>query len=409
MSNTYSQVKPALLALEDGTVFSGTSFGADGERHGEVVFNTGMTGYQEVLTDPSYRGQIVTMTYTQQGNYGLNPEDNESWRPWVEGFVVREACEYPSNHRSTISLSDYLTEKGIPGISGVDTRKLTRHLRNHGAQMGVLSSVDLDPANLVAKARAVPSLVDVDFVVDVTCREPRRWGEQGFVEEAPAPEGARVSEPASGQTRKPRMIYREGMPLYAPQIFRVVCLDWGIKQNILRHLYHRGCDIIVVPAQTTAAEVLDWNPDGVLLSNGPGNPELLNYAIETTRGLVGKVPVFGVCLGQQILGWAMGGTTYKLKFGHRGVNHPVQNLLTGSVEITTQNHGFNVDMSSLKDSGMLQTHLNLNDQTCEGMRHCELPVFSVQYHPEAGPGPHDSSYLFDDFIKMMSGDWSPER
>jgi carbamoyl-phosphate synthase small subunit len=409
MSKTYSQVKPALLALEDGTIFSGTSFGADGERHGEVVFNTGMTGYQEVLTDPSYRGQIVTMTYTQQGNYGLNPEDNESWRPWVEGFVVREACEYPSNHRSTISLPDYLAEKGIPGISGVDTRKLTRHLRTHGAQMGVLSSVDLDPESLVAKARAVPSLVDVDYVVDVTCAAPQRWVENGYVEEAPVPEAARVSEPAGGQARKPRMIYREGMPLYAPQIFRVVCLDWGIKQNILRHLYHRGCDIIVVPAKTTAAEVLDWNPDGVLLSNGPGNPELLNYAIETTRGLVGKVPVFGVCLGQQILGWAMGGTTYKLKFGHRGVNHPVKNLQTGSVEITTQNHGFNVDMSSLKDSGMVQTHLNLNDQTCEGMRHCELPVFSVQYHPEAGPGPHDSSYLFDDFIKMMSGDWSPER
>lgn len=409
MSKTYSQVKPALLALADGTIFSGTSFGADGERHGEVVFNTGMTGYQEVLTDPSYRGQIVTMTYTQQGNYGLNSEDNESWRPWVEGFVVREACEYPSNHRSTISLPDYLVEKGIPAISGVDTRKLTRHLRTHGAQMAVLSSVDLDPDSLVAKARAAPSLVDVDFVVDVTCREPRRWVENSYVEEAPVPEVARTSEPAGGQTRKPRMIYREGMPLYAPQIFRVVCLDWGIKQNILRHLYLRGCDIIVVPAKTTAAEVLDWNPHGVLLSNGPGNPELLNYAIETTRGLVGKVPVFGVCLGQQILGWAMGGTTYKLKFGHRGINHPVKNLQTGSVEITTQNHGFNVDMNSLKNSGMVQTHLNLNDQTCEGMRHCELPVFSVQYHPEAGPGPHDSSYLFDDFIKIMSGDWSPER
>lgn len=398
--SSYENVKPAILALEDGTVFEGEAYGAEGERHGEVVFNTGMTGYQEVLTDPSYRGQIVTMTYTQQGNYGLNPEDDESWQPWVEGFVVREACRQPSNFRSTISLPDYLKQHGIPGISGIDTRRLTKHLRTYGAKMGVISSIDLDPDSVVKKAQQAPRLENVDFVKQVTCKAPRRWAEDGYVEEAVTPDI--WSEDRTKPRARQRTIYRDGMPLYAPRIYRVVCMDWGIKQNILRHLYSRGCDIVVVPAETTAEQVLEWNPDGVLLSNGPGDPQLLDYAIKTARGVIGKVPVFGVCLGQQIIGWAMGGTTYKLKFGHRGCNHPVKNLLTDEVEITTQNHGFCVDMESLKDSGMEITHLNLNDNTCEGLRHKELPLFCVQYHPEAGPGPHDASYLFDNFIEMMS-------
>lgn len=393
--------QPAILVLEDGSVFRGESFGARGERIGEVCFNTGMTGYQEVLTDPSYRGQIVTMTYTQQGNYGLNAEDNESWRPWVEGFVVREASVEPSNFRAEISLGDYLRRHEIPGIAGVDTRRLTKHLRTYGAQMGILSTEDLDPESCLARVKAAPSYVGRDFVLDVTCERPRRWVESGYTAET-AVQGP--LEKASAGPRKPRMVYRGGMPLYAPQIYRVVCLDYGIKQNILRHLYHRGCDLIVLPATSSAAEVLEWQPDGVLLSNGPGDPQLVHYAIEMTRGLVGRVPIFGVCLGQQIIGHAMGGTTYKLKFGHRGVNHPVKNLLTGQVEITTQNHGFCVDVESLRGSGMELTHVNLNDMTCEGLRHVDLPLFCVQYHPEAGPGPHDSSYLFDDFIRLMSGE-----
>lgn len=397
------QVKPAILALEDGTIFRGESFGAEGERVGEVCFNTGMTGYQEVLTDPSYKGQIVTMTYTQQGNYGLTAEDNESWQPWVEGFVVREASAEPSNFRAEIGLGDYLRANGIPGIAGVDTRRLTRHLRTHGAKMGIISTVDLDPESCLAKIKAAPSYVGLDFVLDVTCKEPRRWAEDGYTAETPTPP-QEVAEKVSGARPKPRMVYRGGMPLFAPQIFRVVCLDFGIKQNILRHLYHRGCDLIVLPATATAAEVLDWQPDGVMLSNGPGDPQLVHYAISTTRDLVGKVPIFGVCLGQQIIGHAMGGSTYKLKFGHRGVNHPVRNERTGKVEITTQNHGFCVDMDTLKGSGMELTHVNLNDMTCEGMRHVELPLFSVQYHPEAGPGPHDAGYLFDDFVRLMSGE-----
>jgi len=400
--SVFKQHKPAILGLEDGTVFVGESFGAEGERHGELVFNTGMTGYQEVLTDPSYRGQIVTMTYTQQGNYGLNTEDDESWQPWVEGFVVREACRFPSNFRAKISLPDYLARHGIPGIAGVDTRRLTKHLRTHGAKMAVISTVDLDPDSVVEKARTAPRLEEVDFVVDVSCKRPRRWAEDGYIDEDFTPDKL----PPDREPRpKPRTVVRNGMPLYAPRIFRVVCMDWGIKQNILRHLYNRGCDLIVVPAQTTAEQVLEYRPDGVLLSNGPGDPELLDYAIKTAQGLIGQAPVFGVCLGQQIIGWAMGGRTYKLKFGHRGGNHPVKNRLTGEVEITTQNHGFCVDFDTLQGSGMEMTHVNLNDMTCEGLRHKELPLFCVQYHPEAGPGPHDASYLFDNFVRMMSGEW----
>jgi carbamoyl-phosphate synthase small subunit len=379
-----------MLALEDGTVFEGFAFGAEGEKSGEVVFNTGMTGYQEVLTDPSYRGQIVTMTYTQIGNYGVNPEDVESWRPWVEGFVVREACETPSNWRSTQSLSEYLREHNIIGIQGVDTRMLTRHLRTHGAKIGVISTIDLDPESLVAKAQAAPRIVNVDLAKDVTCDRIRQWRREGYVEWRP--EAPRLS-----------LDVQNGRP--TPAALRVVVIDLGVKQNILRMLLERGFEVLTVPATTPAEAILELKPHGVVISNGPGDPDPITYAIETTRALVGKVPLFGICFGQQILALALGGRTYKLKFGHRGANHPVMNLRDGAVEITTQNHGFCVDLDSLRGTGMERTHVNLNDNTLEGMRHRELPIFSVQYHPEAGPGPHDARYLFDEFHEDMRTFW----
>ena len=381
----------AMLALEDGMVFEGTACGAEGERSGEVVFNTGMTGYQEVLTDPSYHGQIVTMTYPQIGNYGVNDEDVESWRPWVAGFVMRESCEIPSNWRHTQSLGEYLRAHDIIGIEGLDTRKLTRHLRTHGAKIGVLSTVDSDPERLVEKARAAPRIVNVDLVQDVTCERLREWVGEGYVDFEPEP-----SQLALEIGPTPRLAARRDNGR-----LRVVVLDLGLKQNILRQLHARGCQAIVAPATTTAREILDLQPDGVVISNGPGDPDAITYAIATTRELVGHVPVFGICFGQQILALALGGRTYKLKFGHRGVNHPVKNLRTSEVEITTQNHGFCVDPESLQGSGMEPTHINLNDETLEGMRHRELPVFAVQYHPEAGPGPHDARYLFEEFADDM--------
>jgi carbamoyl-phosphate synthase small subunit len=384
---------PAILALEDGTVLEGTSFGAEGESTGEVVFNTGMSGYQEVLTDPSYRGQIVTMTYTQMGNYGINDEDSESWRPWVEGFVVREACAAPSSWRSRGSLGDYLRDHGIIGIEGVDTRMLTRHLRTHGAKIGVLSTVDPDRDGLVAKALAAPRIVNVDLAKDVTCTDIRRWGRDGYSEHRQSSAG-QLSFGLQGASPEPAPRRPDGT-------FRVVVLDLGVKQNILRELVARGCEVIVVPAQTSADAIIDLAPDGCVISNGPGDPDPITYAIATVRELIGRTPLFGICFGQQILGLALGGRTYKLKFGHRGLNHPVKNLRTGEVEITTQNHGFCVDLQSVADTGMEVTHVNLNDSTVEGMRHRELPVFSVQYHPEAGPGPHDARYLFDEFVSDM--------
>jgi len=387
--------KPAMLALEDGVVFEGYSFGAEGQNCGEVVFNTGLTGYQEVLTDPSYRGQIVTMTYTQIGNYGINPADMESWRPWVEGFIVREACDFPSNWRATQSLSEYLGDNGIIGISGIDTRMLTRHLRTHGAKKGVISTEDLDGDRLVQKAQAAPSIVNIDLAQDVTCARMREWTAEGYAEvlDEDAHQLALGLDDRSGGARRRRDGGR----------YRVVIIDLGVKQNILRCLLERGCRPIVVPAQTSAEEILDLAPDGVVVSNGPGDPDPIRYAIASTAKLVGKVPVFGICFGQQILALALGGRTYKLKFGHRGGNHPVKNLRTGDVEITTQNHGFCVDLDSLSGTGMERTHVNLNDNTLEGMRHRELPVFSVQYHPEAGPGPHDARYLFEEFVADMAG------
>jgi len=355
----------ALIALEDGTVFHGNTFAGEGEVSGEVVFNTGMTGYQEILTDPSYKGQIVTMTYPLIGNYGVNSEDSESRRIQVEAFIVKEYEPLPSNWQSQNTLADYLGQEGKIGIEGVDTRALVRHIRLAGAMKGVISTQGLDPVSLVAKAKASQGIVGRDLVKEVTCPKPYEWQNQN---------GAR---------------------------FRVVAFDFGIKFNIVRSLVKRGCNVTVVPAHSTAEEINNIRPDGILLSNGPGDPEPITYAVRTIQNLIGKYPIFGICLGQQLLGLAFGGKTFKLKFGHRGANHPVKNLMTGMVEITTQNHGFCVDIASIKDPEIEITHINLNDQTLEGMRHRGLPVFSVQYHPEASPGPHDSDYLFDEFIKMM--------
>lgn len=391
--------RPAILALADGTVFHGWGFGAEGEAGGEICFNTGMVGYQEVLTDPSYRGQIVTMTYPEIGNYGINPEDMESWRPWVEGFVVREYNDVPSNWRSEQSLGKYLADNGIVGISDLDTRRLTRHLRTHGWQMGIISTVRDDPAELVEAAKQLPPLAGRDLVQEVVHDRPRRWGPDGYVEEDddtfPRPDIPLTHQSGSGYRYQYAGAERE--PLFG---FRVVVVDCGVKHNILRHLVRRRCEVIVTPAGTTAERILQWHPHGVVLSNGPGDPEAVTSVIQAARELIGRLPIFGICLGQQILGLAYGGRTYKLKFGHRGCNHPVRRLETGEVEITTQNHGFCVDPESLPDH-IEVTHINLNDQTLEGIRDTQAPVFSVQYHPEAGPGPHDANYLFDIFVDYM--------
>lgn len=368
-------MKKAILALADGMVFEGYSFGAEGETSGEVVFNTSMTGYQEILTDPSYKGQIVTMTYPQIGNYGVNDEDVESDRPYVEGFIVKEYLDFPSNWRTKKSLHQYLNENRVVGIQGIDTRALTRHLRDFGAQPGIISTQDMNPESLVNKARVLPNMSGLDLVKDVTCKMPYTWDEGDWNLE-------------KGYAQKSSTKYK------------VVAYDYGIKRNILRLLTSAGCDVTVVPATMLAEEVLDMNPDGVFLSNGPGDPEPVFYAIENIRKLLGKKPIFGICLGQQLLGLALGGKTYKLKFGHHGGNQPIMDLTTRKVEIAAENHGFAVDMETVKDKVVL-THINLNDNTCEGMRHKTLPAFSVQYHPEASPGPHDSRYLFHRFVEMM--------
>ncbi len=366
----------AILALADGRVFHGTALGATGETTGEVVFNTSMTGYQEILTDPSYCGEIVTMTYPQIGNYGINLEDVESRQPFLSGFVVKEACDFPSNWRSTMSLDAYLKENGIVSIQGIDTRALVRHIRDQGAQNGIISSLDLDPESVVAKARKAPPLVGRDLVKEVTCDKPYHWDEGPW----------KLGE---GYVKNDK-----------PSRFRVVAYDFGIKRNILRNLVAAGCDVTVVPATTPAKDVLAMNPDGVFLSNGPGDPEPIVYAQENIRELLGKVPLFGICLGHQLLALALGGKTFKLKFGHRGGNQPVQRSDDRRVEITAQNHGFAVDADSFSDDA-IQTHTNLNDNTVEGLACRDIPAFSVQYHPEASPGPHDAAYLFERFIAMM--------
>jgi len=369
----------AILALEDGTIFRGVSFGASGERYGEVVFNTSMTGYQEILTDPSYKGQIVTMTYPLIGNYGINKEDMESRQPFLEGFVVKECSKIASNWRKDETLSDYLKKNNIVGIEGIDTRELTLHIRQAGAMKAVLSTEDWDEKNLVQKARNSQGLVGVDLVKEVTSNKMYAWSSLATC----VPTGA----------ARDRQV-KDG-------VYKVVVLDCGVKYNILRKLLENKCQVVVVPANTEANEILKMKPDGLLLSNGPGDPAAVNYVIETTKRLIGKVPIFGICLGHQMLGLALGGATYKLKFGHHGANHPVKDLKTGKVSITVQNHGFCVDIDSLNKKDIEITHINLNDQTLEGMRHKKLPIFSVQFHPEASAGPHDASYLFQEFINML--------
>ena len=376
--------RKALLALADGTVYRGTAFGHIGESGGEVVFNTGMTGYQEVLTDPSYKGQMVTMTYPEIGNTGINPEDVESSRPWVEGFIVREVWRLPSNWRHVESLDGYLRRYHICGITGVDTRALTRRLRDGGSQMGVISSVDYEENRLVKKARDLPPIVGRDLVREVTSTRETRWESGDW-------DIAKGYLPASE--------YRNRFD----QFPRVVAIDYGIKQNILRMLVSHGMEVTVVPSETTASAILAKRPDGVFLSNGPGDPEGVPYAIRTVSELLGKVPVFGICLGHQIMGLALGGKTFKLSFGHHGCNQPVMDLSTGKVEITSQNHNFSVDETSLGDRARV-THVNLNDRTVEGLSVPSLRCFSVQYHPEASPGPHDSRYLFTRFYRLLTGE-----
>ena len=385
------QMKPAILALADGTVFKGTAFGATGETTGEVVFNTAMSGYQEIVTDPSYRGQMVTMTYPHIGNYGINPEDMESRQPWLAGFIVKEACRTPSNWRSRQSLQEYLATQGIVAIQGIDTRALTTHLRDHGSQQGCISHLDPDADRAVQKARQAPSIIGRDLVREVTCSTAYPWTEDSGVW------GAKASSCMEKHEER----------------FKVVAFDFGIKYNILRRLVDEGCDVTVVPAATTADAALALNPDGIFLSNGPGDPEGVPYAVEAIAKLLGRRPIFGICLGHQILGLAIGLQTYKLKFGHHGANHPVLNFETNRVEITAQNHNFAVragseEMALAKGEtwptpyGPVQvSHASLNDDAVEGLRCLDIPMFSVQYHPEASPGPHDAAYLFKRFTDMM--------
>jgi carbamoyl-phosphate synthase small subunit len=371
----------AILALEDGSVFEGRSFGAPVEASGEVVFNTAITGYQEIFTDPSYAGQIVILTNPQIGNYGANHEDSEAGKPYIEGLAVREFSPTASNWRAQEAAQGFLARQGIPVVSELDTRALVRHLRTRGVMRGVLSAAGANPRDLVEKARSIPSMAGLDLASRVSTNQVYTW-DQPVEACSPSELIPRVPEPR----------------------FHVVAYDFGIKHNILRRLVQAGCRVTVVPAGTAAEDVLALGPDGVFLSNGPGDPEPLQTQVSNVRKLIGKIPIFGICLGHQILGLAVGGKTYKLKFGHRGANHPVINRLTEKVEITSHNHGFAVDPDSLDLNQVEITHVNLNDQTLEGFRHRNYPVFCVQYHPEAAPGPHDSHYLFDDFVKLMENE-----
>ncbi len=380
----------AILALADGKVFTGVGFGAEGDVVGEVVFNTSMTGYQEILTDPSYEGQLVAMTYPQIGNVGVNLEDVESRRPFMRGFIVKDYSSQPSNWRASQPLHEYMQANGIVGIYGIDTRALVRHLRDHGTQDGVISTGALSAEEVAAKAKASPGMVGQDLVKNVTCREPYDWHEGMW--QLVGGYKRRDGSSAAKRSRKGSFT--------APKYF-VVAYDYGIKYNILRNLAESGCQVRVVPATMPASEVLALRPDGIFLSNGPGDPDAVPYAKENVQQLIGKKPIFGICLGHQILGLALGGKTYKLKFGHHGGNQPVMDLTTGKVEITAQNHGFAVDADSLQGASQL-THVNLNDHTVEGLAHRELPIFSVQYHPESSPGPHDANYLFKRFTDLMA-------
>jgi len=373
----FGKKQKAMLVLQDGTHFEGYSFGYEGEAQGEVVFNTSIVGYQEILTDPSYKGQIVTMTYPMIGNYGVNEEDVESKKPQVEGFIVKEYSPAYSNFRASQSLGDYLKSSKIPGLEGIDTRALVRHIRDKGAKPGVISIHDLDLKRLKKKAKALQAMEGQDLVKEVSSRKSYGWKEGTW-----SLEGKTAAKKKGANLKK------------------VIAYDFGIKENILRNLIDSGCQVTVVPADTPASEVLKQAPDGVFLSNGPGDPAAVGYAIKNVKALVGKVPIFGICLGHQILGLALGAKTYKLKFGHRGGNQPVKNLDNGRVEITAQNHGFAIDPESLKKVGQL-THVNLNDNTVAGFKNVEKGILAVQYHPEASPGPHDSLYLFEQFRNMM--------
>ena len=375
----------ALIALEDGTVFEGKNFGIDGEREGEIVFNTSMTGYQEIMTDPSYKGQIVTMTYPLIGNYGINDEDVESSNPKVEGFIVREFSKITSNFRAKGDLSTYLMKHKIIAIEEVDTRALTKHIRARGAMKAVISTIDLNPESLIEKAKKSRGIIGIDLVREVTCKEPYVFDEKEM-------------HIADCRLR----IFNSEFRVPKSEIeLTCVVMDFGVKMNILRMLKKAGCHVKVVPASTRAEDIFAMHPHGVLISNGPGDPEGVPYAIEEIKKLIGKVPIFGICLGQQLLGLAFGGNTYKLKFGHRGANQPIKELESGRVYITSENHGFAVDIASIKREPVRVTHINLNDNTIEGMEHEAYPIFSVQFHPEASPGPHDSYYLFGKFRGMM--------
>ena len=392
-------MKPAVLALADGTIFRGRALGFEGETVGEVVFNTAMTGYQEILTDPSYKGQIVLMTSTQIGNYGVTPEDDESHRVWAEGFIVREASKYPSNWRSCQTFEEYLIAHRIVAIQGIDTRALTCHIRDHGSQMGVISHVNFDDHALREKAKAVPSLIGRDLVKEVTSPRAYEWTERSILMDSTSGESSIVARDTAQPSRN------------------VVVMDFGVKQNILRSLVDLGCQVRVVPASTTAEDIRGLNPDGIVLSNGPGDPEGVPYAVETVKQLLGWKPLLGICLGHQILGLSLGLHTHKLIFGHHGANHPVMDLRTRKIEITSQNHNFAVGLPHKEDAcatltsqqfdssvGRMEiTHRSVNDGCCEGMAGLESPILSVQYHPEASPGPHDSSYVFRQFLEMMKG------
>ncbi len=373
----------ALLALEDGRIFPCRSFTGPGEAAGEVVFNTSMTGYQEVLTDPSYFGQMVTMTYPLIGNYGVCPEDIESDRIQVAAFIVKEYQEFPSNFRSKGTLADYLIKSHVIGIEDLDTRALTRHIRNCGAMRAIISTKELDPDVLVAKAKSLPSMQGSDLVGEVSTKKPYFWkyNQPEYID------SQKLSDP---------LIWR-----YKGKKHSVVALDFGIKYNIVRCLETAGCEVLVVPAKTDAKTILNLQPDGIFLSNGPGDPEPVTYAVDTIKELLGSVPIFGICLGMQLLGIAMGGKTMKIKFGHRGANQPVKNLATNKVEITSQNHGFAVDLNSIGKDNSTMTHINLNEDSLEGLKNDSIKAFAVQYHPEASPGPHDAAYLFNQFAKVI--------